>query len=233
MLLAYWSEASSEQGRGTWTLGSCSKVSLKCTTCSVMGEERQQCRLEIWVHTVLNSNCHYKRQWNFSGDGNAAHTDYRAWHSSFYSFGKWGLKKALHLLIVPENGKAEWERKPLIPWMKRNTWNTSSKSYAWCSLETGIQSCMNSEMLSSSFLGSPNIFTKGASLWGIVSFSTCLALDRKDKRVPLNTWRELPLNKLTGCVCGKHGVKYPFHWTEPQGKSTVRFPPLLCSGARA
>lgn len=39
--------------------------------------ERQQWRLKIWVQTVLYSKCDYKRQWNFSGDGSAAHTDYK------------------------------------------------------------------------------------------------------------------------------------------------------------
>lgn len=39
---------------------------------------------------------------------------------SFYSFGKWWLwKRHFVFLTVLENGKAEWERKQLIPWMKQ------------------------------------------------------------------------------------------------------------------
>lgn len=49
-------------------------------------------------------------------------------------------------------------------------------------------------------------------------FSICLVLDSKDKRVPDNTDMELPLNKLIGCLYGKHGVKYLFHSTGPHGK---------------
>lgn len=82
--------------------------------------DRQQCRLEIWVQTVLYSKCNYKRQWNFPGDGSAAHTDYRDWHSKFlFLWQMTTVKKALHLLTVLQNRKAEWERKPLIPWMKQ------------------------------------------------------------------------------------------------------------------
>lgn len=37
VLLTYWSEASSEWGNGTCTLGNCPKISLKYTTCSAAG----------------------------------------------------------------------------------------------------------------------------------------------------------------------------------------------------
>lgn len=62
-------------------------------------------------------------------------------------------------------------------------------------------------------------------------FSTCLALDRKGKRAPDSTQRELPLNKLTDCICGKHGVKHLFHSTEPQGKQPLfSFPLYFAQG---
>lgn len=152
----------------------------------------------------------------------------------FYSFGKWWLWKRSfifwqHWGIERQSGRGNhWDHE----WNKQMK-HTPSKSYAWCSLETGIQSCMNSEMLSSSFLGSPNIFTKGASLWGILSFLTCLVLDRKDKRVPDNIEKKLSLNKLIGYVYGKHGVKYLFHSTEPHRTYPLfSFPPVLRSWAR-
>jgi len=100
-LPAYWSESSSERGKGTGALGSCSKISSKCTTCRAAGGERQQRGLEVWMQTVLYSECNYKRQWNFSGDGSAAHTDYRDWHSKFlYLWQMTTMRKALHLLTV-------------------------------------------------------------------------------------------------------------------------------------
>lgn len=90
----------------------------------------------------------------------------------FYSFGNEDNRIVLENRRQNERGN-HWYH----GWNKQMK-HTSSKSYTWCSLETGILSCINSEMLLSWLLGSPSIFMQWASLWG--TFSICLLLDRKE-----------------------------------------------------
>lgn len=80
------------------------------------------------------------------------------------------VKKVLHLLTVLVNRKAEWERKPLIQWMKQTN-ETHIKQVLYMVLsrnwDSELYKLRNAIIL---FLGAPNIFTIAASLWGIISF---------------------------------------------------------------
>lgn len=82
----------------------------------------------------------------------------------FYSFDKWLWKRYFIFCQCWGTERQSGRGNHWYHERDKQMKHTSSKSYAWCSLEPGLQSCMKSEMLSSSFLGSPNIFNKGASL---------------------------------------------------------------------
>lgn len=106
MLPAYWAEASSERRNGTWTLGSCKN--LKCTTCSTAGRKTASKVDSRYGHILLQILCckyNMPSIANINGNGifingTVAHTDYRDWHSRFYSLAD-DYEKVLHLLTLP------------------------------------------------------------------------------------------------------------------------------------
>jgi hypothetical protein len=131
-------------------------------------EKRWQCGFEIWVPIAS-----YCKSYLQKGNGMLYRMGILLTQTiesdtpGFYSFGKWWLQKR-HFFF--------WHYWDIERQSRRgNQWNrqikhTLSKSYMWCSLETGILSCINSEMLLSSFLEAQNIFTKGETLCGIIFF---------------------------------------------------------------